>query len=316
MVRDLVRVLVALCATCLALPAAGAQTVAVGVSGCLASEGGCAPPAASVSFQGVRVGGTTVGLALGSDGLGISLQAAEAFGPLGNVVFELDGELRRGPFARARLAARGVVASVAARLAVAAAGDDAERFDPLAVAGDGPLLGGPRLGVEAGGTFRLDRQVILDVAPAVHLAPAGAAVTGGATLRLVRAWGENELQARLAVAALPGGGDHAAVGAALLLPRGRAPDWRVGAWLGYGETGLLPGVTLTLAEGLPGGGRAALTAAYEPYRRDARPLRGTVTLELPLAGPTARLEVAAGALHPRAPDAVAGRLSLAWPFER
>src|SRR5690606_40179509 len=82
MVRDLVRVLVALCATCLALPAAGAQTVAVGVSGCLASEGGCAPPAASVSFQGVRVGGTTVGLALGSDGLGISLQAAEAFGPL------------------------------------------------------------------------------------------------------------------------------------------------------------------------------------------------------------------------------------------
>jgi len=229
---------------------------------------------------------------------------------------KVDGELRRGPFARARLAARGVVASVAARLAVAAAGDDAERFDPLAVAGDGPLLGGPRLGVEAGGTFRLDRQVILDVAPAVHLAPAGAAVTGGATLRLVRAWGENELQARLAVAALPGGGDHAAVGAALLLPRGRAPDWRVGAWLGYGETGLLPGVTLALAEGLPGGGRAALTAAYEPYRRDARPLRGTVTLELPLAGPTARLEVAAGALHPRAPDAVAGRLSLAWPFER
>ncbi|HZW28598.1 MAG TPA: hypothetical protein VFF08_09070, partial [Trueperaceae bacterium] len=61
---------------------------------------------------------------------------------------------------------------------------------------------------------------------------------------------------------------------------------------------------------------AALTAAYEPYRRDVRPLRAAASLELPFEGPTARVEVAAGALHPTAPDAVAGRLSLAWPFGR
>lgn len=315
--QDLARALVRLgVALCLALGGAQAQTVALSATGCAAdAPAACRPLAFGVAWRGVRVGATTVGLDLATSGVGLELSAAEVFGPLGNLVFELSGELREGPVARARLGARGVVASVAARLAVAAAGADDERFDPLAVAGEGPLLGGPRFSVEAGGTFRLDRAVVLEVSPALHLAPGGAAVTGGATLRLLRAWGENEVQARLGFAALPGAGDHAAVGAALVLPRGRAPDWQVAAWLGYGETGVLPGASFDLAEQL-GGGRAALTAAYEPYRRDVRPLRAAASLELPFEGPTARVEVAAGALHPTAPDAVAGRLSLAWPFGR
>ncbi len=299
----------------LALGAAAAQTVAATATGCLAD----APPpcvaAAGVSWRDVRVGGTTVGLDVSTSGLGLSLSAAEAFGPLGNVVFELSGELRDGPVARARLGARGVVASVAARLAVAAAGADDERFDPVAVAGDGPLLGGPRLAVEVGGTFRLDRAVILDVSPSLHLGPDGLASTGGATLRLVRALGDDELQARLGYALLPGGGDHAALGASLVLTRGRAPDWRFTAWLGLGETGPLPGAALEVVE-TSGGARLALDAYYEPYRRDVRPLRAAAAVEVPLGGPAARLEVAAGALHPTAPDALAGRLSLVWPFGR
>jgi len=312
--RDL-RLLLA--TACLAFGAAGAQTFSVEGSGCLAAApGACAGPAFGVAWRGVRVEAATVDLELATSGVGLALSAAETFGPLGNVVFELSGELRRGPVARARLGARGVVASVAARLAVAAAGDDDERFDPLAAAGDAPLLGGPRLSVAAGGTFRLDRQVILDVAPALHLAPAGAAVTAGATLRLLRALGEDELQARLGLAALPGPGDHAALGAALVLTRGRAPDWEAAAWLGYGEGGVMPGLTVSLAESLGGGGRAALTAAYEPYRRDVRPLRGAASLELPVGGPSARLEVAGGALHPTAPDALAARLGLTWRLGR
>src|SRR5699024_9956215 len=129
----------------------------------------------------------------------------ETFGPLGNVIFELDGELRSGPYARARLSARGVLASVAARAALVAYGAEPERFDPLAVADDSsPVLGGPVYGVELGGTFRLDRSVILDVAPAAYLTPEGAALDLGATLRLLRAIGDNELRAHLDAVTLPG----------------------------------------------------------------------------------------------------------------
>jgi hypothetical protein len=300
---------------CLALGAASAQTVAATAAGCVAAPPATCGASLGVTWRGVRVGGTTVGLELATSGLGLSLSAAEAFGPLGNVVFELGGELRQGPVARASLGARGVIASVAARLAVAATGADAERFDPLAVAAEDPLLGGPRLSLAAGGTFRLDRRVVLDVSPSLHLAPGGASATGSATLRVVRALGENELQARLSFALLPGPGDHAALGAALVLPRGRAPDWRFTAWLGYGENGPSPGASLEVDESLGELG-VTLSASFEPYRRDARPLRGAASVELPLGGPTALLELAAGALHPTAPDALAGRLSVVWPFGR
>lgn len=305
-------------ALCLVLEVADAQTVTASATACVAA--GSAPcPALSfgVALEGFKVERSTVGLDLGPDRLALSLMAAETFGPLGNVVFEASGELREGPFARARVAARGVIASVAARLALTADGADAERFDPLAVAGEGPLLGGPRVGLELGGTFRLDRQVVLDVAPALHLAPGGTALTGGATLRLLRALGENELQVRLGGALLPGaGGEHVAAGAALVLPRGRAPDWRFGISLGYGDDGFRPGGTVEIAEALGGGARAALTGSWEPYRRDVRPLRAAVALELPLSGATAEVEIAGGALHPTAPDALRARLSLRWPFAR
>lgn len=303
--------------TGLAWPQASlAQTAGATVGTCLTAAGSaaCPPFSVAVVLQGVRVDGNTIGLSLGYDHLELTAWSAETFGPLGNVVFELEGELSSGPVARARLSARGVIASVAARAALVAAGADPERFDPLAIAADQrPLLGGPVLGLELGGTFRLDRQVVLDVSPAAYLTSDGAAFDLDASLRLLRALGPNELQFHLQGALLPGSpGDHAALGASVVLPRGRDPDWSFGLWAGLGETGLLPGATLAMAEDLAAGVRVAVQAAYQPYRRDARPLRGTLSLTADLGGPELELRLAGGALHEHAADALAARLGLMW----
>jgi hypothetical protein len=306
----------ALLALCLLAVVSGsaAQTLSLHGTACVSDGSVCQGLGFGVAWRGVRVGDATVDLELGTDGLGFALTASQTFGPLGNLIVEAGGDLRPGPIGRARLGARGVIASVAARLALGVAGADHERFDPLAVAGDGPLLGGRRYSLEAGGTFRLSRQAILDVSPALHLTADGVAATGGAVLRLVRALGENELHARLGFALLPAAGDHAALGATLVLPRGRAPDWEFAAWLGYGERGFLPGGAFSLAESLGGGGRVEAAGSFEPYRRDVRPLRATAAVELPVAGARARLELAGGALHPVAADALAFRLGVTWPF--
>lgn len=301
-----------------AAPAAQAQTVGAALGTCLALSPAGACPAFSVRVfaEDVRLAGNTVGVSLGPDHLKLTSWSAQTFGPLGNVVFELEGELRSGPFARARVAARGVIASVAARAALVAAGADEERFDSLAVARDGrPLVGGPTLGLELGGTFRLDRQVVLDVAPDVYVAPGGLTVDALATLRLLRAVGPNELQLHLQSAVLPvGRGGHVALGTSVVLPRGRAPDWTFSVWAGWGPTGVLPGASLAMAEDLAPGVRLTADAAYQPYRRDARPLRVSLGLTARLGEPTLRLEVAGGALHPSASDAVAAELSIGFPL--
>ena len=97
-----------------------------------------------------------------------------------------------------------------------------------------------------------------------------------------------------------------------MLPRGRAPDWEFTVWAGFGPTGPLPGASISLAEDLDGGFRVRADAAYQPYRRDARPLRGTLGVTAQLGAPTLELQVAGGAFHPREPDALAARLSLSW----
>lgn len=299
----------------LAAMGARAQTAGAALGTCLSDPAAAACPAFSVRVfaQDVRVAGNTVGVSLGPDHFELTSWSAQTFGPLGNVVFEFEGELSEGPVARARVGARGVIASVAARAALVAAGADEERFDALAVSRDGrPLVGGPALGLELGGTFRLDRQVVLDVAPSVYLAPAGLAVDAIATLRLLRALGPNELQVHLQSAVLPGQGDHAALGASVVLPRGRAPDWTFALWAGLGSTGVLPGASLSMAEDLTQGVRVTADAAYQPYRRDARPLRAALGLSARLGEPTLRLRVAGGALHPTAPDVVAAELGLVF----
>src|SRR5690606_33805864 len=74
--------------------------------------------------------------ALGVGQLGLTLGANQSFGPLGNVVFELDGDLRSDGLAQLTLGARGVLGPVAARLSLLAQGADALTFEPLAAAGD------------------------------------------------------------------------------------------------------------------------------------------------------------------------------------
>src|SRR5690606_18052620 len=77
---------------------------------------------------------------------------------------------------------------------------------------------------------------------------------------------------------------HAAVGAGVLWPRGRAPDIELAAMLGTDGSTVTPGLRVSLAESLQGGVRLALDGSLEPYRVDVHPLRLAASVELPVAG--------------------------------
>src|SRR5690606_27651703 len=272
----------------------------------------------SVALRQVRLGSTTVGVALGySSGaralaagsggaagdtgaaqLDLTLSANETFGPIGNVIFELSGSLRTDALAQGALTVRGTVGPLAARLSLTAFGADQVVFSPTALASDDrPSLGSAGLGAALGVTARFGRSVILDVEPDVHLTEAGLATRLDARLRRLRTFGDNELRLYLAgawaaagwtpgVSLLPGQGSrwHAAVGAGVLWPRGRAPDIEVAALLGINASRVGPGLRVSLAESLPGGTRLGLEGSLEPYRVDVHPLRLAATAAMSVAG--------------------------------
>lgn len=318
-----------LSASWLLLPLAAAQQLTLTGSGCLATtssalragQSGCSRGMFSVAIDDARVVGSTVGVelglhvgatasgtaadpSLGGSGqdpsatvvqLGLSLAANETFGPLGNVVFELDGDLRSDALAQLTLGARGVLGPVAARLSFGAHGADAPAFDAVAMASDErPSLGGASAGLRLGLTGRLARTTVLEADPEVYLSADGISGRLASRLRLLRALGENELRLLLRAGATPGFLDgYGAVGAGISFPRGRAPDLDFAAYLGLSPAGLAPGLSVSLAENLPGGVRAALAAAWEPYRLDVHPGRASASLSLPVGGDS--LEVVAAA---------------------
>lgn len=260
---------------------------------------GCGGTSLSLAVSGVRSGGSTVALRLrvtGSDEpavpavvgqLGFGVSANETFGPLGNVVFELAGDLRSDGLAQGTIGARGVLGPVAARLSVGMHGAAPVVFDPLGIAGDElPVYGaaGPTTSLRLGLTGRPSRNVIIEADPELYLTSAGTAGRLAARLRLLRTLGENELQLLLRGGATPGFAEgYGAVGVGLLLPRGRAPDVSFAVHLGHNGASFAPGVSANYAENLAGGVRLGLDAALEPYRRDVAPGRLAADLSLPLA---------------------------------
>ncbi len=269
----------------LALPGAFAQTLELGA-------GAPSPtPAAWARLSGVRLEGATVSfeVRLPRPQVGVGVSANQAFGPLGNVVFEAWGAFAiqpQGAIAEGWLAARGVLGPVALRAALLGYGAEPGAFRPRDLASDErPLFGAAAAGLQLGVTARLERTLVLEAAPELYLTAGGLAARLDAQLRLIRALGPNELRLLGHAYATPGfAAASGAVGAAVLFPRGRAPDVSVGVTVGVSPGGVLPGVDVVLAEQV-GSVRLDLAAAFEPYRLDVAPLRFSASARLPLAEP-------------------------------
>jgi len=301
-----------------------------------------------VALTGVRTGGTTLDASLGftvggvpgawstprtagsrsAAQLAVDLAANEVFGPLGNVIFELSGAIRTDALAQAALAVRGTIGPIAARLRLSAFGADAAVFDALATADDArPTLGRGGVGAELGVTVRFGRNVILDAEPDVYLTSAGVAGRIQVRLRRLRTFADNELRVYLLGATVPGttpaigappatGAWHVAVGAGVLLPRGRAPDVELLVFAGTRGAGVVPGARVSWAENFGGGVRLDATGSFEPYRVDVHPVRVAVGLELPLAADsTLRFDAVTAAFDRTRPAAFALRSSVSMPVE-
>lgn len=311
------------------IPLCSAQTVRLEL-GSWAAAGASATPTFGVRFDGVKVEGGTLTLDVGvaeTARLGVGASLNHAFGPLGNVVFDVWGALRTDGTAEGRVGARGVVGPVAVRLAVLGFSGEPQRFRLGAVTStERPTLPGPALGFKAGVSARLSRDLVLEADPEVYLA-GGVALRAEARLRFLRALGENELDLVALAYGVPGlsAGDGA-LGVGLVLPRGRAPDWSFTALAGLSPRGVALGGRASVAEAL-GDVRLTLDAAYEPFRLDAAPLRlrasaswaapgGTALAGKWEAGGEVATDLGLASAH-RAGEGTAFALSLAWtiPFQ-
>jgi hypothetical protein len=282
----------------------------------------------SVASEDVRREGGTVGFSVGfADAAQVTLDLStnRTFGPIGNVVLSAHGALRSDGVAEADVSVRGVAGPVAIRVDASAYGARPWRFRPGAVADDArPTWTPTGFGVRLGVIGRLGRTLVLEAEPEAHFTTLGTGWRAAMRLRLLRAWQQNEVRILARGSLAPG--THAAdgaVGVGLVLPRGRAPDLAFAAYVGASAAGVRPGLTADVAEELDGGTRLALRAAYEPYRRDADPLRlaASVTVPMTTFGPIplpeeAKLEIAAALALP--PGGAAPRwmaiTTFRWPF--
>lgn len=210
-------------------------------------------------------------------GAELRVRRAEAFGPLGTLVFEADASVRFGqdPAGRFGVAARGVLGPVAAALRASAWGAPPERFAATAASGRAPFDRGASLRLSGEG--RLDRTWLL--AGGVtgwrgYGAKDGAgddernALDLEATLRGRGAAGPDldltvTAQGRLADRA----GGRTALGAGVVLAPRRAPEIAATAWLDVRPTAdgvrIVPGAS---SEGVwaLGDDRLAWTATARP----------------------------------------------------
>lgn len=275
-------------ATALLLGCASAQTIEFGVGALMSagSSGTTVPVWLRMADVRTGLGTASLGLRFGAvSSVSLDISANRSFGPVGNVVFEASGALRTDSLAEAAVGARGVLGPVAVRAKVVAFSADVAEFRPDLLAGaHRPQLTAPSVGLQVGVTARFSRDVILDADPEAYLNRDGVALRLGATMRLLRTFGDNELQVKLRAYSPPGLSQfEGALGVGLLLPRGRAPDWSLAVYLGAGPTGLAPGAEVSLAEQF-GSSRVNLRASFEPYRLDVDPLRVSLSARTPLSG--------------------------------
>ncbi|MEJ2356771.1 MAG: hypothetical protein P8Y13_01645 [Deinococcales bacterium] len=300
-------VLLAVLLTIGATGAAQAQTLRLGLAG---GRPGSAPAGGgrvSVRIENASVGDTRVALGLAFDGeaqLDFGVQANDTFGPLGNIVGDVNLSLRTDGQAQGVVTARGVLGPVALGLSLSGFTADPARFDPLALAGTTrPDLGaaGWAVGFDASG--RPSRTLVVEARPQLFLVPAGAAWRLTSRLRWLRAIGPHELSLRLQGYLEPAAqaGD-VALGLGFTYRRRRAPDLDGAIYLGDSPRGLRPGATASLAQQI-GPVEASVQVAAEPYRLDVPPYRLQLELSFDAGPGQARVE-GAGATGPNGPRGV------------
>lgn len=311
------RLLPALLAALLVLAAvhAGhAQTLQLGVAGAVPGSVPGGGGRVSLGIENAAVGDTRVGLGLAFDGqaqLDFAVQAADTFGPLGNVVGDANLSIRTDRQVQGALAASGVLGPVALGLTLSGFTADPARFDPLAVAGDArPDFGVGGWGIALDASGRPTRALVLEARPQLYLVAGGTALRLSSRVRWLRAIGPHELSLRLQGYLEPGAraGD-AALGVGFTYRRRRAPSLDGAVYLGDAPQGLRPGATASLAQQL-GPVEASLAIAAEPYRLDVPPYRLQLELSFDAGNGQVRVLGAAvtGPAGPRGVLAVRYRL--------
>lgn len=208
----------------------------------------------------------------GTPGLAVHLRNTTTFGPLGNVVADLDAAVNANGEFTAALAGRGALGPLAIRLRLHAGNADglpqlrpADASFARLPAARGSLL----WGVQAGATWRLSRELLLTFEPAYLAGSRGGELLLPFELQLPRFVGSHDLRLRVStMVPLTRSADAwSAAGAGLRIDRGRQAAWEV--WLSAGGNARLfsPGLSFAVQEQLAGG---QLRAGFrlEPWRSD------------------------------------------------
>lgn len=287
------------------LQLAAAQVVHVGAGARGHAPTGTVSPELWVEAHGVKGEGGTVAFAVGfpgpSAGVGFSLN--RTFGPLGNVIIEGWGALATGDtglVGEASVGARGLLGPVAMRLTATAFGAPPYYFRPRELtAMERPHLLGASFGLSSHVSWRVNRELIIELSPEWYQSRAGSALRLETTLRLLRLFGSNDARMVIQGYRAPGGdGGSIAGGGGVTLKQRGAPDIDLLLTVGASRNGVWPGVSASLAQ-VAGGARYSLDAAVEPYRLDVPPLRVAIGAEFPL--PTGKDE-ARGVLATARPE--------------
>jgi len=270
---------------------AWAQTVSLGL---MVSSDAPKPEVAlyNLALGNLRLDLRAAGAVLGPLELGLGLRTTLSLGPVGNVVLSGRSDLATDGQFSTRLNGAAVIGAVAVRARLAVFNTNPGQFDLReAFEADArprlpePWAGGVGLSLGAGVSYRLERNVILELDPDLsYLAGHGFGGRLSATLQLRRLVEQDDgrvlLLADLAPGAVRG---YLATGFEYRWRRG-LPATSASLWLGYGSLGLWPGVRLNLSGPVEEGWQGRLELALEPYRTDALPYRATALLQGP-AGP-------------------------------
>ena len=259
--------------------------------------------------QHIAGGRASLGVDYGpSFGAALQLRNTTSFGPLGNVILDLDASYNFGSGHALSLAARGSAGPVALRLRGATAAGDSGRplrpadpvFQPLPAVDAADVFS-----VQLGATYRLNRGLQLSADPTLLDPGAGLALLLPLEAQFSRLWNGHDLQLSLAgLVPLGGSGSEAwgAGGVGLRINRSRAASWNTWLLFGMGPSGFSPGLRLEVQESLDRAGTVAASLQLEPYRTDRPALQlgvnwTSAARSLPLniwfeaAAPAARLEL-------------------------
>lgn len=211
----------------------------------------------------------------GAPGLTVHLRRTTTFGPLGNVILDIDAGVDTAGRFTAALAGRGALGPVAVRLRLHAANSDslpAARAQDSSFAPRPPGRESLLWGVQAGATWRLSRELQLVFEPAWLAGSRGGELLLPVELQLPRRVGDHDLRLRVStmipLARTPeSAGAWSSAGAGLRVDRGRRAAWEIWLLAGGNDRFFSPGLSFAVQEPLAGGDLRA-SFRLEPWRSD------------------------------------------------